>query len=98
MHSLFRFPLKKAFGTSSAIITITAFTGAVGYAMKGWGMQGLPAYTLGYVDYLIALPLILGSFPLAMVGAAVAEKSKPDTLRKIFALLLIVVAAKMFLG
>jgi uncharacterized membrane protein YfcA len=98
MYSLFRFPLKKALGTSSAIITITAFAGAVGYAVKGWGMQGLPNFTLGFVDYLIALPLILGSLPLAMVGAAVAEKTRPDTLRKIFALLLIVVAAKMFLG
>jgi uncharacterized protein len=98
MYSLFRFPLKKALGTSSAIITITAFAGAIGYAVKGWNMQGLPAHTLGYVDYLTALPLILGSLPLAIVGASVAEKTKADTLRKIFAMLLIAVAAKMFLG
>ena len=98
MYSLFRFPLKKALGTSSAIITITALAGTIGYAIKGWNMQGLPPHTLGYVDYLTALPLILGSLPLAVIGAAVADKTKPDTLRKVFALLLIVVAAKMFLG
>jgi uncharacterized protein len=98
MYSLFRFPLKKALGTSSAIIGITSFAGAIGYAIKGWNMQGLPPHTLGYVDYLTALPLILGSLPLAMVGASVADKTKADTLRKVFALLLIVVAAKMFLG
>jgi uncharacterized protein len=98
MYSLFRFPLKKALGTSSAIITITAVAGALGYAAKGWNVLGLPPHAFGYVDYLTALPLILGSLPLAIVGAAVAEKTKADTLRKIFALLLIVVAAKMFLG
>lgn len=98
MYSFFRFPLKKALGTSSAIITITAFAGAIGYAVKGWNMQGLPPHTLGYVDYLTAIPLVLGSLPLAIVGASIADKAKADTLRKIFALLLIVVAAKMFLG
>lgn len=98
MYSLFRFPLKKALGTSSAMIIITAFFGAVGYAIKGWNMQGVPPYTLGYIDYLTALPLILGSLPLANVGARVADKTRPDTLRKIFALLLIIMAAKMFLG
>ena len=98
MYSLFRFPLKKALGTSSAIIAITALVASSGYAIKGWNMQGLPPHTLGYVDYLAAIPLILGSLPLAIIGAAVAEKTRSDTLRKIFALLLIVVAAKMFLG
>jgi uncharacterized protein len=98
MYSFFRFPLKKALGTSSAIITITAFAGTIGYAVKGWNVQGLPPSALGYVDYLSALPLILGSLPLAMVGATVAEKTRADTLRKIFAVLLIVVAAKLFLG
>ncbi len=98
LYSLFRFPLKKALGTSSAIITVTALAGAIGYAVKGWNTQGLPAHTLGYVDYLSAIPLILGSLPLAFVGATVADKTRTDTLRKVFALLLIVVAAKIFLG
>ncbi len=98
MYSLFRFPLKKALGTSSAIIAMTALAAAVGYGVKGWNVQGLPPHTLGYVDYLTAIPLILGSLPLAMVGVAAADKTRSDTLRKIFALLLIVVAARMFLG
>jgi uncharacterized membrane protein YfcA len=98
MYSLFRFPLKKALGTSSAIISVTALAGAIGYAFKGWGVQGLPSFTLGYVDCLTALPLILGALPMAAVGASLAEKTQADILRKIFAVLLVVVAAKMFLG
>jgi uncharacterized membrane protein YfcA len=97
MYSFFRFPLKKALGTSSAIITITAFAGTIGYAIKGWSVLGLPPYTLGYVDYLTAIPFILGSLPLAIVGATVADKTKADTLRKIFAVLLIAVAIRMFI-
>ncbi len=98
MYTLFRFPLKRALGTSSAIITITAVAGTLGYAVKGWHMQGLPSHTLGYVDYLTAIPLILGSLPLAIVGAHIADGTHTETLRKIFAVLLIAVAAKMVFG
>jgi uncharacterized membrane protein YfcA len=98
MYSVLHFPLKKALGTSSAIVALSVFAGAIGYAFEGWNMQGLPPHTLGYVDYLTAIPLIIGSLPLAIVGANLSENTKANTLRKIFALLLIVVAAKMFLG
>jgi uncharacterized protein len=96
MHSLFRFPFKKALGTSSATIVITALAGVVGYVVQGWGNSLLPSFTLGYVDYLHAVPLILGSVPLAAVGARVAQKTNPSRLTTLFALLIIVVAFRMF--
>lgn len=96
MHSLFRFPFKKALGTSSATIVITALAGVVGYAIGGWGNPSLPASTLGYVDYLHALPLIVGSVPLAAVGAKAAQNTNANRLTTLFAVLLIIVAFRMF--
>jgi hypothetical protein len=97
MHSILKFPLKKALGTSSATIVITALAAGVGYAIEGWGEPLLPGGTLGYVDWLHALPLIAGCVPLAAVGAQVANKTKAAVLKKIFALFLFVIAFRMLL-
>ena len=96
MYSLLRFPLKKALGTSSATIVITALAAVTGYVVRGWGSPLLPPYTLGYVAYLAAIPLAVTSIPLARVGASIAHKTKADSLRKFFAAFLFVIAAKMF--
>jgi uncharacterized protein len=97
MHSLLKFPLKKALGTSSATIVITAFAAAAGYVFSGWGNPLLPSGTLGYVAYLHALPLIVGSIPMAMVGARIAHKTQVLLLKRIFAVFLLVIAVRMLL-
>jgi uncharacterized membrane protein YfcA len=96
MYSILRFPLKKALGTSSATIVITAVAAVLGYMVRGWGNPILPPSTLGYVAYLAAIPLAVTSIPLARVGASLAHKTKADNLRKFFAAFLLVIAAKMF--
>jgi hypothetical protein len=96
MHSIFRFPFKKALGTSSATIVITVCAAAAGYVIRGWENVSLPAHTFGYVDYLHALPLILSSVPLAFVGANLAHNTDPKRLKLIFAVVLLVIAVRMF--
>lgn len=96
MFTFLHFPLKKALGTSSATIVITAAAAAAGYMLRGWGNPLLPPWTLGYVDFLHALPLVAGAVPFSMIGATSAKKTKPDALRKIYAVFLIVIAVKMF--
>ena len=97
MNSMLKFPLKKALGTSSATIVITAFAAGVGYVIRGWSNTLVPAGTLGYVDWLTALPLIAGSIPMAAVGAHVANRTKTTRLKRIFALFLLVIAMKLLL-
>jgi uncharacterized membrane protein YfcA len=96
MYNFLKFPLKKALGTSSATIVITALASSIGYAVKGWGNTLLPEYTIGYVDYLHSIPLIIGTLPAATFGAMVAHKTDVDKLRKYYGMFLIVIAAKMF--
>lgn len=95
MYYFMHFPLKKALGTSSATIVITAFAAAAGYVVQGWGNPLLPSFTLGYVDFLHSLPVIVGTLPFAGLGASAAHKTKGDLLRKIFATFLLVMAFKM---
>ena len=99
MYSFLHFPLKKAFGTSSAAIVLTALGSAIGYAINGWGSPDLERYsgfTIGYVDYLHAIPIIAGTLPLARFGASVASKTHSERLQRLFAVFLLIVAVKMF--
>lgn len=95
MYSILHFPLKRAIGTSSATIVITALASVVGYIVGGWGNPLLPEGTLGYVDVLHALPIILGTVPFASLGAHLAEKTGSSVLKKGFGFFLLVVATKM---
>jgi uncharacterized membrane protein YfcA len=95
MYTLLHFPLKRALGTSSATIVITACAGVLGYVIQGWGNPLLPGGVVGYVDLVHALPVIAGTVPLAIVGARLSEKTHPTKLRQIFAAFLLVVAIKL---
>jgi len=97
MYSLLLFPLKKALGTSSATIVITALAASVGYVVRGYGNPLLPDSTLGYVAYLHAIPLVVGSLPMAQVGARLAHRTNVTRLSRYFAIFLLVVATKMLL-
>lgn len=96
-YYLMKFPLKKSLGTSSATIVITGLASTIGYVMTGWGVTGLPPNTLGYVNYLHAIPVIIGTLPAARYGAVLAHRTHSDKLRKYYGVFLVAVAAKMFL-
>jgi len=100
MYSLMNFPVKKALGTSSATIVITGLAATLGYVLNGLGDPDLERYshfTLGYVDYLHAIPVVAGTLPFAKFGATLAHRTHGDRLRKLYAVFLIVIAARMFL-
>ena len=101
MYYFMKFPLKKALGTSSATIVITAFASTIVYIINGWSEIDVYApqfarFTAGYVDYVHSIPIIIGTIPLARYGAMVAHKTHTDNLRKFYAVFLLAVAMKMF--
>lgn len=87
--------MQNAIGTSAAIGLPISLAGAIGYLINGWGTEGLPAVTVGFV-YLPALVAIsLVSYFTAPVGARLAHRLPVATLKKIFAGVLILLSAKM---
>lgn len=97
MYFLANFPIKRAIGTSSATVIITASTAVIGYAFNGFGNIHLPAYTIGFVDYLHAIPLIIGTVIVGPYGAAWANKTSSLMLRKLFAIYLFANSIFMFI-
>ena len=86
-----------AIGTSTAIGFPIAVAGTLGYAIAGFSFEGLKEYSLGYV-YLPALFfLAAGSVLAAPFGARLAHRLPQARLRKIFALLLLLIGARMIL-
>ncbi len=87
--------IKKAIGTSAAVGLPISVAGTAGYIINGWSVTSGTDYTFGFV-YLPAVLLISAtSFISAPYGAKLAHKLPVATLKKIFALLLIVLSLKM---
>jgi len=87
-----------AIGTSAAIGFPIAITGALGYVLTGLQTDGLPPFSMGYI-YLPALLGIVGaSMFTAPLGARLAHWLPVPRLKRIFALLLLVVGSKMLLS
>ena len=91
-------PVHRAIGTSAAIGLPIAISGTVGFLYNGWGNELLPPYSLGF----IYLPALVGigavSVLTAPVGARLAHSLPVDKLKKIFALLLLIVGTRMLIS
>ena len=88
-------PIHRAVGTASAFGAIISVPGAIGAVIAGWGVAGLPPYSLGYANLLGFLLIAPVAFFTAPAGAAIAHMADKNRLRKLFALFVAVTAAKM---
>lgn len=90
--------MQEAVGTSAACGFPIALAGASSFAWTGWGAQDLPEYSVGYL-YLPALGgIALTSVIFAQWGARLAHRLPAATLKKVFAVLLLAVSAKLLIG
>jgi uncharacterized protein len=90
-------PLRNAIGTSAAIGFPIAAGGTIGYIATGISAHPLPAPSLGFVYLPALLWIALASLVTAPLGARAAHRMKVGLLRKLFAILLIVLASKLLL-
>ncbi len=98
LYSYFHLPLQKAYGTSALVAAAAALTASLGYLFAGLAEPLLPPGTAGYVDPLRALPLILGSIPLALAGASRAERGSLPLLQKLVGIVLVIIALAMLVA
>jgi uncharacterized membrane protein YfcA len=87
--------IRQAVGTAAAIGFPIAVGGTIGYLYTGWTATGLPAWSVGYV-YLPALAgITIASVLTAPLGARLAHRMPGRLLKRIFAGLMFVLAARM---
>lgn len=87
--------VQNAIGTSSAIGLPLSIAGTVGYLLSGWNVLGMPEHSFGFI-YLPAVGLIaVVSVMTAPLGARLAHRLPVATLKKLFAVMLMLLSAKM---
>jgi len=88
-------PIHLAVGNSSALIVVSAVSGALSYAIYGWNNAALPPFSIGYINLLVALIVAPFTIVLARLGVRVASRTSHDKLVKAFAILLVIVGVEM---
>jgi len=87
--------IKEAGGTTSLVIVFTSLGGLLSYILNGIHVSGLPPYSLGYVNLLQLVIIVIFSIPLAQIGALVSNKLPEKVLRYILITLLVYISLKM---
>ena len=84
-----------AIGTGAAIGIPVTLIGTLGYIAAGWHVDDLPAYHLGFVFLPALVALVAGSIFTAPMGARMAHRLPVATLKRIFAVMMYLLATKM---
>jgi uncharacterized membrane protein YfcA len=88
-------PIHQAVATASGFGAAIAIPATVGYAIAGWGREGLPAWSLGFVSVSGFIFLARLTAVTAPIGARLAHRLPQLTLKRAFAILLAVLALNM---
>lgn len=94
--TLCRVPIHTAIATASALGLLISIPAALGFVVIGWGVDGLPPFSVGYVNLLACAAIIPASVLMAPFGARVAHRVAVKPLRRIFAAFIAVVALRMW--
>ncbi len=82
----------RAVGTAAAAGLPLALAGTVGFVFIGLGVEGRPTASSGYVWWPAAILIGSVAMVLAPTGARLAHRIEPAKLRRVFAVLLVLVA------
>ena len=88
-------PIHQAVATASGFGAAIAIPAALGYAAVGWGRDGLPPWSLGFVNIAGFVFLALLTMLTAPIGARLAHTLPQLTLKRAFAAVLAVLALNM---
>ncbi len=90
--------MQTAIGTASAIGLPIALAGSLGYLLSGLDAAGRPDWTVGYIYLPALLGIVSMSVLTAPLGARLAHTLPVPTLKKCFAVLLLLVGTRMLLS
>jgi uncharacterized membrane protein YfcA len=90
------FAMHEAIGTSTGAVMFISIGAIVTWLTRAQGITDiLPSYSIGYINALVWLCLVIPSIPMAQVGAKAAHALPADKLRYIFTGLMIYLGLRM---
>lgn len=95
LNLVFKLNLSKSVSISSLAIVFISLSGWLQYAIFGGYPVGATQYTLGYVDFGTALPLLLGAFIGGFLGVKAGKVISNKITNILFAILLFLISIYM---
>jgi hypothetical protein len=95
---LLGYPMHTAVGTSSACLIFSSIGAVTAYVINGWGMAGLPPYSMGYVNLMTFAILAATTIPLSRFGVRCAYRCSGRNLQIAFAAILIFIGGMMLVS
>ncbi len=95
IQSAFSVQIRKAVGTASAMGLLIAVPAVIGFIWSGWGVQGLPPLSVGYVSLPAVALIVPATYLCAPLGAGIAHRVDQPMLRRLFAIFLGITALRM---
>ncbi len=90
-----RLPVEHGPGTSAAVGIVTTVVGALGYILHGMHATGLPSGAVGFILPAFAAPMMIGTILGAPLGFSLNRRFGTKVFRYIFALFLLLIAARL---
>ncbi len=88
-------PIHRAVGTAASFGVIIAVPAVIALVIGGWGINGRPPGSLGYVNVIAAILILTISTRMAPVGAYLAHALDARWIKRAFALFLALTSARM---
>jgi hypothetical protein len=87
--------MHQAIATSTAVSLPVALAGTLGFMIGGMEAQNLPTMATGYIYWPAFAGIVVASIFTAPLGARLAHRLPVKTLKRVFGVFLLVLAAKM---
>ncbi len=87
--------IHRAVGTAAALGFFIGVPATIGYIISGYGVQGRPFYSLGYVSIIGFVLISASSYLFAPLGVKTAHSLSQGKLRMVFGIALLLVALNM---
>lgn len=87
--------IHQAVATAAGFGIAIGLPSAITAIFVGWGQEGLPPFSIGYVNFAAFALISVFTVTMAPIGARLAHQLDARLLKRLFAILLAVVATKM---
>lgn len=96
--TLYGRPMLQSVATSSGVGVLISVPGVLGYIWAGWGAEGLPPFSLGFVNVLMMAVVVPLSLLVAPLGVAAAHSLPRRFLEIGFGLFMLFVAGRFLVS
>jgi uncharacterized membrane protein YfcA len=95
LMNMCKIPMNRAVATASGFGFAISLPATIGFIISGWGIDGRPDFSLGYVNVVALVCILSSAFFVVPYGAKIAQILPQKRLKLLFGLCLLAIALNM---